>query len=48
MIRVITVDDIKSLIRKVTLEKFFSLLIEKLETTFSGWNAYGLHRGNEN
>ncbi|AAO91222.1 ornithine cyclodeaminase [Coxiella burnetii] len=40
MIRVITVDDIKSLIRKVTLEKFFSLLIEKLETTFSGWNEF--------
>ncbi|WP_267257121.1 ornithine cyclodeaminase [Coxiella endosymbiont of Ornithodoros maritimus] len=40
MVRVITVDDIKSLIQKVTLEKFFSQLIEKLETTFSGWNEF--------
>ena len=41
VIRVITVDDIRSLIRKVTLERFFSQLIEKLEITFSHWNKIG-------
>ena len=40
MVRIITVDDVKSLIRKVTLEKFFTQLIERLEATFSRWEEF--------
>ena len=40
MVRIITVDDVKSLIRKVTLEKFFTQLIERLEAAFSCWEEF--------
>ncbi len=40
MVRVITVDDVRSLIRKVTLETFYSRLIEKLEENFSHWQSF--------
>lgn len=40
MVRIVTVDDIKSLIRKVTLEKFFTQLVERLEATFSCWEEF--------
>ena len=40
MVRIITVDDVKSLIRKITLEKFFTQLIGRLETTFSRWEEF--------
>ena len=40
MIRVITVDDVRSLLRKVTLETFFSRLIEKLDENFSRWKEF--------
>ncbi len=40
MVRIITVDDVKNLIRKVTLETFFKRLIEKLEENFSRWNDF--------
>lgn len=40
MVRIITVDDIKHLIRKVTLDRFFSDLIDKLKDCFSRWNEF--------
>lgn len=40
MVRIITLDDVKNLIRKMTLEKFFSQLIERLELTFSRWDEF--------
>ena len=40
MVRIITVDDIKTLIRKVTLETLFTRLIEKLEDNFNHWQDF--------
>lgn len=40
MVRIITVDDVKSLIRKVTLKAFFTRLIEKLEDHFNRWHDF--------
>lgn len=40
MVRIITVDDIKSLIRKVTIEKFFECLIEKMKGSFNHWSEF--------
>ncbi|WP_304985545.1 ornithine cyclodeaminase [Coxiella-like endosymbiont] len=40
MVRIITFDDVKNLIRKITLEKFFSQLIDRLELTFSCWDEF--------
>ncbi len=40
MVRIITVDDIKSLIRKVTIEKFFELLVEKMRDCFNRWPEF--------
>jgi len=41
MVRVITFDDMKSLIRKVTLKTLLKRLIEKLEADFSHWCDFG-------
>lgn len=40
MVRIITVDDIGSLIRKVTIEKFFERLIEKTRECFNRWPEF--------
>lgn len=40
MVRVITVDDIKTLIRKVTLETFLTRLVDKLEETYAHWSEF--------
>ncbi|OGT54451.1 MAG: ornithine cyclodeaminase [Gammaproteobacteria bacterium RIFCSPHIGHO2_12_FULL_41_15] len=40
MVRIITVDDVKNLIRKVTLDTFYARLLEKLETHFNLWKTY--------
>lgn len=40
MVRVITVDDVSTLIRKVTIEAFFSQLIERLRQDYARWNAF--------
>ena len=37
MVRIITVDDVKNLLRKVTLNTFFTRLIEKLKEDLSRW-----------
>src|SRR3990167_10255891 len=40
IVRIITVDDIKTLIRKITLETFFKRLIEKLIENFNHWQEF--------
>jgi ornithine cyclodeaminase len=40
MVRVITVDDVKDLIYKVSLEKFIIALIDKLKECFSHWTEF--------
>lgn len=40
MIRVMTVDDIRQLIYKVTLKKFFEQLLSQLERDFSRWHEF--------
>jgi len=40
MVRIITVDDVKSLIRKITLPVFMQRLIEKLEEDFARWQNF--------
>lgn len=40
MVRIITVDDIRHLIRKITLKTFFLRLIEALERDFSRWHDF--------
>ncbi len=40
MVRVITVDDVKNIIRKVTLKTFFTQLIDQLESDFHRWNDF--------
>jgi ornithine cyclodeaminase len=40
MVRIITVDDIKSLLAKVGLKDFFLLLIAQLEEDFSRWDSF--------
>lgn len=40
MIRILTVDDIKKLIQKVTLRRFFLELIEQLKSDFSRWEEF--------
>lgn len=40
MIRVMTVDDIRQLIYKVTLKKFFEQLFDQLERDFSRWHEF--------
>jgi ornithine cyclodeaminase len=40
MVRVVTVDDIQNLVRKVTLNTFFKKLIERLEYDYSRWHEF--------
>jgi len=40
MVRIVTVDDIKSLIRKVTIEKFLERLVEKMRDCFNRWPEF--------
>jgi len=40
MIRIITVDDIRNLMRKVTLKNFILRLLDRLEKDFSRWNEF--------
>jgi len=40
MVRIITVDDVRSLIRKITLPVFFKKLMERLQTDFAAWESF--------
>lgn len=40
MVRVITVEDLKQLLHKVTLKTFFLKLIEQLKSDYSRWNEF--------
>lgn len=40
MVRIVTVDDMKSLIRKVTIEKFFEHLVDKMRDCFNRWPEF--------
>lgn len=40
MIRVITVEDVKELLKKVTLQQFFLKLIDQLKSDFSRWQEF--------
>lgn len=43
MVRIITVDDIRSLIHKLTLESFFKKLMERQKQDFKNWHDFELN-----